>query len=122
MVLPYDTVQQWINLRVSPLGVVPQRDRRPRLIVDYSFSGVNADTVPPVAPRESMQFGRALQQILKTVVHADPSISTQDRYRRWLLSSLAPDEGYPEARGRLLAHHARPIPTGRLPIGAANDG
>jgi hypothetical protein len=28
-----------------PLGCVPQRDRRPRLIVDLSFYGVNADTV-----------------------------------------------------------------------------
>ena len=25
------------DLRLSPLGIIPQRDRRPRLIVDYSF-------------------------------------------------------------------------------------
>jgi hypothetical protein len=44
---------------------------RPRLIVDYSFSDVNAETVP-LAPSEAMQFGRTLQRILTRVVHADP--------------------------------------------------
>ena len=62
-VLPYEQVQDWADLRISPLGVVPQRDRRPRLIVDYSFSSVNADTVP-LAPKEAMQFGRALDRVL----------------------------------------------------------
>lgn len=71
IVLPYDAVAEWQNLRVSPLGVIPQRDRRPRLIVDYSYSGVNADTVP-LAPRGAMQFGRALQRVLTRIVHANP--------------------------------------------------
>ena len=70
-VVPFSSVRHWRNLRVSPLGVVPQRDRRPRLIVDYSFSGVNDDTVP-LAPKEAMQFGRALQRILTTIIKADP--------------------------------------------------
>ena len=69
--VPFLSVRHWRNLRVSPLGVVPQRDRRPRLIVDYSFSGVNEETVP-LAPREAMQFGRALQRVLTTIVKADP--------------------------------------------------
>jgi hypothetical protein len=70
-VLPYQHVRHWRGLRISPMGVVPQRDRRPRLIVDYSFSGVNEDTVL-LAPRESMQFGRALQRVMSYIVHADP--------------------------------------------------
>ena len=37
IVLPYSMVRHWPGLRVSPLGAVPQCDRRPRLIVDYSF-------------------------------------------------------------------------------------
>lgn len=45
-VLPYSAVRHWQGLHVSPLGVVPQRDRRPRLIVDYSYSGVNDDLSP----------------------------------------------------------------------------
>ena len=71
VVLPYDDVRHWPTLRISPLGVVPQRDRRPRLIVDYTFSNVNEDTVP-LAPKESMQFGRALQRIMAKIVRADP--------------------------------------------------
>ncbi len=70
LVLPQDVVADWPNLRISPLGVVPQRDRRPRLIVDYLFSNVNAETVP-LAPHEAMQFGRALQRVLSIIVHAN---------------------------------------------------
>jgi hypothetical protein len=58
-------------LRISPIGVVPQRDRRPRTIVDYSFSGVNQETCP-LAPAEAMQFGKALQRIVDDIVNADP--------------------------------------------------
>lgn len=70
VVLPQDVVLDWPNLRVSPLGIVPQRDRRPRLIVDYSYSNVNAETVQ-LAPHEAMQFGRALQRVLSIIVHAN---------------------------------------------------
>jgi hypothetical protein len=70
-VLPYTHVREWPGLRISPLGVVPQLDRRPRLIVDYSYSGVNEETVP-LAPKEAMQFGRALQRVMSKIVHADP--------------------------------------------------
>eukprot|EP00978_Attheya_sp_CCMP212_P040642 scaffold224158_cov51-Attheya_sp.AAC.1 len=70
VVLPYSAVRDLPNLRVSPPGVVPQRERRPQLIVDYTFLGVNADTVK-LAP-DSMQFGRSLQRILHTLHLADP--------------------------------------------------
>ena len=79
-VLPYEAVRELSrlpgfrhlrSLRVSPLGCVPQRDRRPRLIVDLSFYGVNADTVK-LAPHEAMQFGRALERLLFRIRHADP--------------------------------------------------
>ena len=71
IVVPYEEAATLEGLRISPLGVVPQRDRRPRLIVDYSFSGVNDDTLQ-WAPREAMQFGRALQRVFTTLVHAHP--------------------------------------------------
>jgi hypothetical protein len=71
MVLPYSLVKTMPNLRISPLGVVPQHDRRPRTIVDYSFYGINDDTLP-LSPDESMQFGHALDRVLQTIVHADP--------------------------------------------------
>ena len=93
VVLPYHVaIERLPGLRLSPLGVVPQRDRRPRLIVDYTFSGVNDETVP-LAPKESMQFGRALQRVFTTLVHAHPrygpvqlaKIDVADEfYRVWL--------------------------------------
>ena len=47
LVLPYKVATELLpGVRVSPLGVVPQRDRRPsRLIVDYTFSGLNSETL-----------------------------------------------------------------------------
>jgi hypothetical protein len=58
IVLPYKVVQKLpqkltCQLRVSPMGVDPQQDRRPRVIVDNSFFGVNNKTVK-LAPREAM--------------------------------------------------------------------
>jgi hypothetical protein len=55
-ILPYRLLRHLPNLRLSPLGVVPQRDRRPRLIVDLSYYFVNQECTP-VAPKEAMQFG-----------------------------------------------------------------
>jgi hypothetical protein len=76
VVLPYSVVRSLPShiqrqLRISPVGVVPQRERRPRVIVDYSFFGVNAGTAK-LAPREAMQFGKALERILCSIVEADP--------------------------------------------------
>ena len=50
--------------------MVPQHNRRSRLIVDYTFSQVNNETVP-LPPREAMQFERSLQRIFTRIVHAD---------------------------------------------------
>jgi hypothetical protein len=73
VLLPADMVLHEPNLRSSPLGVVPQRDRRPRTICDYSFFLVNLETIP-LAPPEAMQFGRALWRVLSTIHHADPRL------------------------------------------------
>jgi hypothetical protein len=40
-VLPARLVRRMRKLGISPIGVVPQRDRRPRTIVEYSFFDVN---------------------------------------------------------------------------------
>jgi hypothetical protein len=71
VLLPADLVLHEPNLRVSPLGVVPQRDRRPLTICDYSFFLVNLETIP-LAPPEAMQFDRALWRVLSTIHHTDP--------------------------------------------------
>jgi hypothetical protein len=71
VVLPRNKVVSLPNLRILPIGVVPKRYRRPRLIADYTFSSFNTETLQ-WAPREAMQFGRALQRVFTTLVHADP--------------------------------------------------
>jgi hypothetical protein len=71
VLLPFNKVRHLPALHVSPMGVVPQAERRPRTIVDYTLSGVNQRTVKG-APAEAMQFGRALLRILHSVVYAEP--------------------------------------------------
>jgi hypothetical protein len=59
VLLPADLVLQEPDLHLSPLGVVPQWEHQPGTIFDYSLFMVNLDTIP-LAPAESIQFGRAL--------------------------------------------------------------
>ena len=71
IVLPAQYLMEFEDLRLSPLGVVPQHERRPRIICDYTYYGVNQDTSPD-APPEAMQFGRALDRILDKIAGANP--------------------------------------------------
>ena len=59
------------DLWLSPLGVVPQRDRRPRTMSGCTHFGVNDNTVAP-APQDTMQFGWALQRVLRLTHNANP--------------------------------------------------
>ena len=69
LVLPLSTVKQLQQL--GHLLGLPQRNRRPRLIVDLTFYGINADTIN-LAPKEAMQFGRTLERILYQIRHSNP--------------------------------------------------
>jgi hypothetical protein len=69
LVVPYYAIRHLLGLRLSPTGVVPQDNRRDRLIVDYSFSFVNQET-ERLAP-DSLQFGFALYRILRFLQQAD---------------------------------------------------
>jgi len=71
-ILPADLVLDELSLRLSPLGCVPQRDRRPRMISDYTYIRVNSDTLQ-LAPPEAMQFGRALKRVLQRICKANPT-------------------------------------------------
>ena len=71
IVLPYRAAKLLKGLRLSPPGVVPQRDRRARTIVDYTFSFINAEILR-MMPAEAMQFGKALLRILQNIVEANP--------------------------------------------------
>lgn len=71
MILPFSAVKNITGVEISPPGVVPQRDRRPRTICDLTFSGVNANTAP-LTHDEAMQFGNTLLRILFRIYRADP--------------------------------------------------
>jgi len=71
VVLPFHAIQHMQHLKLAPCGVVPQRERRPRPIIDYTFAGVNQNSVR-LAPMHSMQFGNALQRILQRLAYANP--------------------------------------------------
>ena len=73
VVLPYYQVKHFPNLRLSPPGVIPQRGRRPRWIVDYSWYDVNNDTLP-IHPSNAMQFGHTLDRLLRKILLADPKL------------------------------------------------
>lgn len=97
--LPVQLVDGRLVLRVSPLGVVPQRDLRPRTICDYTYFGVN-DDIECTAPAEAMQFGRALQRVLSRTHHSNPKFSpvylskidiADGFYRVWVKSEDIPN-------------------------------
>jgi hypothetical protein len=69
-VLPFDAVKHYKQLKLAPAGVVPQRDRGPRPIMDYSFFQTN-QTCLPLAPTHAMQFGYTLQRILQRLVYCN---------------------------------------------------
>jgi hypothetical protein len=71
IVLPSKLLLNNRNLRLSPLGVVPQRYRRPRTICDYYLFLVNEDMIE-LCPEESIKFGRALLRILQQIAQSDP--------------------------------------------------
>ena len=72
VILPFSIAKTLPGLRLSPPGVIPQRDRRPRWICDYTWSGVNDDTLP-LAPLEAMQFGHALDRYLRELLLSNPA-------------------------------------------------
>ena len=71
VLLPARLLRDHPDARFSPLGVVPQHDRRPRTISDYSYFDINKETLQ-LAPPEAMQFGRALQRLLGYIHRANP--------------------------------------------------
>ena len=72
VVLPVDEVLELEELRLSPLGAVPQHKQQPRVICDYTYCGVNQDT-EPTAPPKAMQFGHAPPRILFQLANSDPA-------------------------------------------------
>ena len=73
IVLPATSAKKLPGLRVLPMGVIPQAGRRARMVADHTFSGVNEET-QPIVPVKSIQFGHALEQILREILLADPAL------------------------------------------------
>jgi hypothetical protein len=72
-ILPFRAIQNLPALKLSPAGVVPQRERQPRLILDYSFPAENNvnNLSLNLAPAHAMQFGKALPRILQRLVYCN---------------------------------------------------
>lgn len=60
------------DLRLSPMAVKEEFNRRPRVLVDHTWFGVNEHTIPDL-PKEVMQFGGTLPRLLWILRHADPA-------------------------------------------------
>ena len=58
---------------LSPLVYVLQMGIKPRLVYDFSWSGLNSKVLQE-APKEAMRFGRALHNLIDCIVEADPQI------------------------------------------------
>ena len=63
-VSPLEAVNALQNFWLSPVTVIPQMGRQPRLIFDFTWSGLNEAT-KRLASMEAMRFGGALQRILR---------------------------------------------------------
>ena len=72
VILPYHVAKDLPGLRLSPPGVVPQRERWPCWICDYSYYQINDETVD-LFFKESMQFGHALGRILREILLSNPA-------------------------------------------------
>ena len=86
IVLPLEDEVGLNGLHLSPAGLIPQRDRRDHIVIDYTWSGVNEAT-HCLSP-DSMQFGHALQRILQQIRcgHASrANLHDESRHRGWLL-------------------------------------
>ena len=73
VILPASAVLELPNVRISPPGCVPQCNRRPRWICNYSWSDVNVETLD-LAAKDSIQFGHALDRILREILLSDPAL------------------------------------------------
>ena len=101
IVLPLEDAFGLNGLRLSPAGLIPQRDRRDRIVIDYTWSGVNAAT-QRLSP-DAMQFGHALQRIFQRMYDAGPSsrvnLHDESRHRGWFLSRGPGPRGCTFSRG-----------------------
>ena len=73
VVLPYLVAKGQPGLRLSPPGVKVEREQIPPWLGDYSYFKTNAKTIP-VACLSAMQYGRALDSLIRKIVYVDPAL------------------------------------------------
>ena len=72
IVLLWSRIQDLPGLWMSPVGLILQSDRRPWIIYDYTFIGIN-DAVARQAPQEVIQFGMAFKRLLGKILSMEPA-------------------------------------------------
>ena len=70
---PLQAVRHLPRLWISPLAATPQRGRKPRLIYDFSWSGLN-ESVTQVAHKEKICFGKSLYRVINCILVATPKL------------------------------------------------
>ena len=73
VVLPYLVSKRLPGLRLSPLGVKVERELRASWIGSYSYFKTNAENLP-VACLSAMQYGWALDRLIREIVYVDPAL------------------------------------------------
>ena len=73
VVLAYSVAKRLPGFRLSPPGVKVERDQRPRWLGNYIYFKTNAKNLP-VACLSSMQYGWALDRLIRKIVYAYPSL------------------------------------------------
>ena len=72
-VFPLEAVTFIQNLWLLPVAFIPQVGRRPRLIFDFTWIGLN-NIAERLAHMDTMRFGCALQRTFKQVLNAEPHL------------------------------------------------
>ena len=73
---PLRAVRHLPPLWLPPLAAIPQQVRKPGLIYNFSWSGLNK-AVTQVAHKEAMRFGKALHRIIDCILAAPPQALPQ---------------------------------------------
>ena len=70
---PLQAVHHLPQLWLSPFTVIPQQGRKPRLIYDFAWSGLN-EAVTKVAHKEAMRFGKSLYRFIDCILAPLPKL------------------------------------------------
>ena len=71
VILPYSDVRLLKKLRISSSRVIPQWDKRPWWIQDYTYLDINNKTLP-LLPTNALQYGWVFDRLTRQILLADP--------------------------------------------------